>query len=109
MVTTGSGDQRQIQDYLLTRYACYLVAQNGDPRKFEIVQAQTYFAIQTRKQELNEQYIEESKRHDSRAKLKETERKIDSSVYKRGIRPESLKPQEDLKKVVSLRKELTIE
>lgn len=86
MVSTGSGAQRQIQDYLLTRYACYLVAQNGDPRKVEIAQAQTYFAIQTRKQELSEQYVEENKRLDSRAKLKETERKIESTVYQRGIK-----------------------
>ena len=85
MVTTGSGAQRQIQDYLLTRYACYLIAQNGDPRKVEIAKAQTYFAIQTRKQELSEQYIEENKRLNSRAKLKETEQKIESTVYKRGI------------------------
>ena len=86
MVTTGSGAQRQIQDYLLTRYACYLVAQNGDPRKVEIAQAQTYFAIQTRKQELNEQYEIENKRLQSRAKLKQTEQKIESTVYTRGIK-----------------------
>lgn len=86
MVTTGSGAQRQIKDYLLTRYACYLVAQNGDPRKLEIAQAQTYFAIQTRKQELSEQYLEENKRLESRAKLKETEDRIESTVYHRGIR-----------------------
>ena len=86
MVTTGSGAVRNIEDYLLTRYACYLVAQNGDPRKVEIAQAQTYFAIQTRKQELNEQYLEENKRLESRAKLKQTEQKIESTVYKRGIK-----------------------
>lgn len=86
MVSTGSGAVRQVKDYLLTRYACYLVAQNGDPRKVEIAQAQTYFAIQTRKQELSEQYIEENKRLESRAKLKATEDKIESTVYQRGIR-----------------------
>lgn len=85
MVSTGSGAQRQIQDYLLTRYACYLVAQNGDPRKPEIAQAQTYFAIQTRKQELNEQRVKEDKRLESRYKLQQTEKKIESTVYKRGI------------------------
>ncbi|MEI8232691.1 MAG: DNA damage-inducible protein D [bacterium] len=86
MIPTGKGAIRTVNDYLLTRYACYLVAQNGDPRKLEIAQAQTYFAIQTRKQELNEQYLEENKRLESRAKLKQTEQKIESTVYKRGIK-----------------------
>lgn len=54
MVDIGSGTQREIQDIKLTRYACYLIAQNGDPRKEEIAFAQTYFAVQTRKQEVVE-------------------------------------------------------
>lgn len=86
MVITGSGAQREIKDLFLTRYACYLVAQNGDSSKSEVAQAQTYFAIQTRKQELNEQYLEENKRLESRAKLKQTEKKIESTVYRRGIK-----------------------
>ena len=57
MVGIGSDSEREIQDILLTRYACYLIAQNGDPRKEEIAFAQSYFAIQTRKQELIEQRI----------------------------------------------------
>ena len=86
MVNVGSGAQRETEDYLLTRYACYLIAQNGDPRKAEIALAQTYFATQTRKQELSEQRLKEDKRLTSRQKLKETEKKIESTVYRRGIR-----------------------
>lgn len=55
MVSLGSGSHRLIKDYMLTRYACYLVAQNGDPKKEEIAFAQSYFAVQTRKQELIEE------------------------------------------------------
>ncbi len=86
MVLTGSGANREIEDFLLTRYACYLIAQNGDPRKPQIALAQTYFATQTRKQELLEAREYENKRLESRQKLRDTESKIESTVYKRGIK-----------------------
>lgn len=85
MVHLGSWSQRKIDDYLLTRYACYLIAQNGDSRKSEIAFAQTYFASQTRKQEIHEKRIEENKRLEARAKLKESETKIEETVYHRWI------------------------
>lgn len=85
MVTLGSWSQRWVDDYLLTRYACYLIAQNGDSRKPEIAFAQTYFASQTRKQEIHEKREEENKRLEARAKLKESESKIEETVYHRWI------------------------
>lgn len=86
MVLTGSGAKREIEDFLLSRFACYLIAQNGDPRKPQIALAQTYFAIQTRRQELIQERELQDKRLESRAKLKNTESKIEGTVYERGIR-----------------------
>ena len=85
MVDIGSRTQRAIEDVLLTRYACYLVAQNGDPRKPQIAAAQRYFAIQTRRQEVWEQRAVETKRLEERDKLRDTEKKIERTVYQRGI------------------------
>lgn len=85
MIDLWKGWQREVQDYLLSRYACYLVAQNGDSRKQEIALAQTYFATQTRKQELYEQKTKEDKRLHAREKLKISEGKIEQTIYSRGI------------------------
>jgi len=81
MVDLGSGSQREVEDIMLTRYACYLIAQNGDPKKQEIAFAQTYFAIQTRKAELIEQRLLEAERVLARKKLTETEKELSHVIY----------------------------
>lgn len=85
MVQIGSGTEREQKDYKLTRYACYLIAQNGDPRKQVIAFAQTYFAVQTRKQEIIEQRLLEAERVQARHKLTESEKQLSRVIFEKGI------------------------
>ncbi len=85
MVRLGSGAERAIDDFMLTRYACYLIAQNGDPRKEPIAFAQSYFAIQTRKQELIEDRMRLQARLDARERLRESEKTLSQNIYERGV------------------------
>jgi len=83
MVDIGSGAERPIEDITLTRYACYLIAQNGDPRKVEIAFAQTYFAVQTRRIELIEKRLSEQERLTARQKLTLSEKELSGLIFER--------------------------
>ena len=85
MVALGSGANRPVKDYMLTRYACYLIAQNGDPKKEEIAFAQSYFAVQTRRQELIAERIDLIERTAARGRLRESEKRLSQNIYERGV------------------------
>ena len=85
MVQLGSGSQRDVQDFMLTRYACYLIAQNGDPKKEEIAFAQSYFAVQTRRAELIEERLNEFARLNTRERLRASEKQLSRNIYERGV------------------------
>lgn len=85
MVQIGSGSRRAVKDYMLTRYACYLIAMNGDVTKEEIAFAQSYFAVQTRKQELIEERMAYIERTQARERLKESEKRLSQNIYERGV------------------------
>lgn len=85
MVPVGSGAERPIDDFMLTRYACYLIAMNGDPRKEPIAFAQSYFATQTRKQEIVEERLRLQARLDARDRLRESEKALSQTLYERGV------------------------
>ena len=85
MIPTAKGAHRGVQDFMLTRYACYLIAQNGDPKKEEVAFAQSYFALQTRKTELIEERLQQIARLDTRERLRSSEKQLSRNIYERGV------------------------
>ena len=85
IIELGNGATRDVEDYMLTRYACYLIAQNGDPRKEQIAFAQSYFAVQTRKAELIEERLNHISRLETRERLRASEKQLSQNIYERGV------------------------
>ena len=85
MVSLGSGSERPILDFMLTRYACYLIAQNGDPKKEEVAFAQSYFAVQTRRAEIIEERLHMLERLETRERLRSSEKQLSKNIYERGV------------------------